>query len=250
MSSASILVSIIYNWAYFHVIGLSLFEVMTISDQIEGVAIWTVPVVGFFSIGFFADLFFRRVERGMTEEQLIATSPTPRFTRWFRKSHDVAVWALAGLLVFSGLISSPNEDWLPYSYLFLFIWFPLISFIFSIPQLQSGYSEFARMLIFFLPPLAALSLGQGSHAAVKDLMTTEPNAVVTSITGDNEANALILRYIEKGLIYRITKENVVVFVPWQHVRSVHQKIESPLKSRLCIWFGVVCGETKLPKLKN
>lgn len=90
--SASILVSIIYDWGFYHALGLSFSEVpTTLADHARSSLEWLPLISSVIFVVIVWNLTMSRIERGMTEEELIKTSPVPKLTIFIRISPYIAM---------------------------------------------------------------------------------------------------------------------------------------------------------------
>ena len=163
--SLSFIVSFFYNWGFFVALEIPLSEVLiTNSDLIQSWLLWLPFVIIASALLLTYDLFITRVERGMTEEEIIANSSHPRFFGWFRKSPYVFIaifsflgfilWVLFGEIFHGGLIFGAP-----------IIWFIFVGWSLNHIAMNNRFSEFTKSLIFWVPPVMFISFFWGFHLA-------------------------------------------------------------------------------------
>ncbi len=85
LTSTLLVLSVVYDFTYLSALNLSFSQIpTTISDHIRSALLWApLLFLGLFSY-FFFEMLLKRAEKGMSEEEIINTSPNPKFTRIFR----------------------------------------------------------------------------------------------------------------------------------------------------------------------
>ena len=110
-------VSVAYDYAFFLALGLTLDELpSSLSEHVRSAVIWAPNVSVAFILYAVVELALQRVEGGRTEEELVASSPTPRFTRMFRRSGDAVVWIGAVIAAVLGPFYSTDSGWVFFSF--------------------------------------------------------------------------------------------------------------------------------------
>lgn len=127
--------SIAYDYGYFMVLGISFSELpTTISDHLRGSLTWIPNTLVIIFAVIAAELFFRRLEQGMTEEEIIQSSSTPEATARFRGSVKYAIIIITLLMIFKFILSIIYN--IEFSYeeqhiTSIIIWFLFHNFLFS-----------------------------------------------------------------------------------------------------------------------
>ena len=98
MSGITILSSIMYEWFYYMVVGSDLIVFLVAADFINLAISWFPGVVLIGVIYSICEFLMMGIEGGRSEEELIAGSPNPEFTKWFRKSPEY----ILGITLFIG----------------------------------------------------------------------------------------------------------------------------------------------------
>jgi hypothetical protein len=236
----ALLLSVVHEWAYFSVIGADLIRFMRIGDYFSVALKWLPETVIFMFLGLALQYVMTRIEGGMSEEELIARSPVPRFTRWFRASANYAM----RLTVLVGV---------PLAVLTLPIW---LSFFIAIPVLVAwvytaewltghervlGWlSPTSKMAFEWLPALVLLIGMYGAWDAVSVLISQQGDREVHLRSGTT-LNVLLLRPLEVGLLVRQPDMEKVLMIPWQDIEEFRKPSKTPpMTSTVCYVFGKFC----------
>lgn len=159
--------SIAYDYGYFLVFGVSFAEMpTTLSDHLRSSLTW-IPSTLLVIFGvFILELFNRRVEQGMTEEEIIQSSPNPKFTAWFRDSLKypiIAVALFAPLTLFLN-IDLPIQAW---QFSSIIIWFIIHNFLFGHKRIIERSTKEFYMLSRWIPAALIFVVFNGAIAANK-----------------------------------------------------------------------------------
>jgi len=149
-------ISVIYDFGYFTYLGLSFAEAPTsISDHIRSSLVWLPTLVFSILAIFIYESAMKRVEGGMTEDELINTSPAPRFTKWFRASpyYFMTITALSvPILWFYGIKPSLNAI----QFSLIIIWFLFHNWIYNHLNIMKNTSTNIYLIGRWLPAIAIL----------------------------------------------------------------------------------------------
>ena len=236
----ALLLSVVHEWAYFSALDSDLIRLMRIEDYFAAVLKWLPWTVIFMFAGWTMQYVTLRIEGGMTEEELIASSPTPRFTRFFRGS---ANWAMRGL-VFIGI---------PLAVLQFPIW---LSFLLAVPVLVGwvyiagwlvghykvlGWLSPQYRLAFVLLPALGILIGTfGAWDGTSDLTANQGDRQVRLSNGAT-MNVLLLRPLKVGLLVRQPSIEQVLLIPWADVKVLRQPSALPPATKTgCLLFEMFC----------
>lgn len=124
--------SIIYDYSFFKVLGTSFSEMpTTLSDHLRSSLAWVPITVFSIIIATIIELFTRRMEQGMTEEEIIQSSKNPTLLRWFRKSPKYGFMLIALIPPYFAIFNKqifPLEAWAISS---VVLWLVFHNFLFS-----------------------------------------------------------------------------------------------------------------------
>lgn len=157
--------SIAYDYGYFMLFGVGFSEMpTTLSDHLRSSLNW-IPNTLLVVFGVVAlELFNRRIEQGMTEEEIIQTSPTPKFTAWFRDSPKYPIIALAVFAPFTLIlnIDLPLQAW---QFSLIIIWFLFHNFLFSHERVLERTSKEFYLFSRWVPAILIYVVFSGAVAA-------------------------------------------------------------------------------------
>ena len=160
-----LILSIAYDYGYFMVFGVGFSEMpTTLSDHLRSSLTW-IPNTLLVAFGVVVlEIFNRRVEQGMTEEEIIQTSPTPKFTAWFRDSPKYPIIALAVFAPFTLIfnIDLPLQAW---QFSLIIIWFIFHNFLFSHERMLERTSKEFYLFSRWVPAILIFVVFSGAVAA-------------------------------------------------------------------------------------
>jgi hypothetical protein len=238
VAGVALIGSVAYDWAYLYAIGASFSDIPTsVADHIRSALNWMPNAVLVVGIVVALELFLRRSEQGMTEEELIRTSPHPRFTAWFRKSPSTLTFFVALTIpVFYILFGHRFSSGLGFA--FAILWFSFSSWVNSHPRIMEKRSPELRFVIHWLPPVVIwiASMGYTSGAV---LWYPVEKPIHSTLYLKNEAAPIQLRairFFDKGIVYKSAPDLPVVFVKWEDVIKIEKPTEKPWQGVIKKWF--------------
>lgn len=231
LSAGLLCLSVVYDFGYFSYLGFSFAEApTTIADHIRSSLLW-LPTTALIIFGVFVfELVNRRVEQGMTEEELIESSPTPRFTKWFRDSPKYLIIALALSVPVSRYfgIKLPLQAW---QFSLIIIWFIAHNWFFSHPRILERSSTQFFLLSRWVPAVAIFVAFQGVVAAE---LSIGVNAKQYKIEfSSKKLEVFLLRTFDEYLLVWHPKSKRHEFIPTSSIRrfSIKTKENSNKKTQ-------------------
>ncbi len=154
-------VSITYDYGFFYVLGTSFAEMpTTLADHLRS-SLNFIPYTIILTFGAFTfEMLNRRIEQGMTEEELIERSPAPKFMERFRNSPKYGMVIIAALVPFTSLfnIDVQMEAWL---FSIIVLWVVLHRFLFGHTRIKERTSVQFRLSSMLIPPVLVWFTYQG-----------------------------------------------------------------------------------------
>ena len=214
IASLSVIVSLIYDWGFFWALGISFSQApTTITDHVQSWIIWLprVIVIGILLLAY--DLLFARVERGLTEEELISTSRNTRIKNIITKP----------LIIFESIISSKMfiiESSILYIILWLLfggilyfaallgltvLWGLFIKRVFAKKKKGIRYPAFMESFSLFVPTAGFILflMGAMSTGVIREELSMSHRLVIDGRAGVTEiVETELLRAFEKWLLIR------------------------------------------------
>lgn len=211
--------SVVYDYGYFLVFGVTFSEIpTTLSDHLRSSLAW-IPSAVFIVFGIFMlELFNRRVEGGMTEDEIIESSPIPKFTAYFRRS---PVYLMFGIAFAAPVAFVLNLDVSLQSWQFCLIisWFLFHNFVFSNKRIMSLTSEAFYFLSRWIPAVLILFLFNGAISA--DNIKKGGGSNYTFEVGERKVEGVLIRVFEKHYLIWLEKDRKIQFISAGEVGSFY-----------------------------
>ena len=238
IASLSMILSVFYDWGFFTALGISFADApTTLSDHMQSWLVW-LPIVAppaVFVLGI--ELLTRRIERGMTEDEIIATSPSPVWMRRIRDSPYyfmgvmgpllVIFWVLFGEIFFDGLFFGLS-----------ICWFLFIGWIFGHPTVKDRHSALFRWSVYWLPPVMIAAFFLGSRSVERAFFPGEYKINVRSTSSTKDVE--ILRSFERWVLVR-EEHNTIAWISLEDIGRMElvQK-PRPFRGLACIFWKNWC----------
>lgn len=241
-SGALLILSVFYDFNFLLALGLTFADVpTTISDHVRSAIVWT-PLVGLMTLAFYMlDMFIRRVERGRTEAEIIASSSTPKFTRAFRAG---AKYLILVMVVLFEMLFGTSISWLYLS--FIFAWGFLSISVVHHPRMGLQFSRTGGRLFIFVPLFVAFVgyFGYGHGQRVLTTPTAQWEVTVKTERGVETRRLAGLRRFSDVAITVDLKKDVAV-LPAETILAANSIRQADgEKSISCKWFGYLCPATE------
>jgi hypothetical protein len=240
VASISLAASLIFDWGFYSALNLSFLEVPTsFTDHMRSALIWFPKVVTALGGLFVFEMLTRRIEHGMTEQEIIESTSNPQRTKRFRDGpYKMLAYISVFVVIAYVLLGDIFLGGLPFG--LIISWFIFSEWAQSHPRIIERRSLHLRLTAHFLPPIASWLFFSGYVDAVKIFQSTTPNLHITVASNTMLEPVTLLRQMDRGLLVK-EANNSVSFRPWSEIK----KIETfgkyvPSKGFLCSWFGVGC----------
>lgn len=234
--------SVAYDYAYLLALGLTLDEIpSSLSEHVRSAVVWAPKVSIAFILYVVVELALRRVEGDRTEEELIASSPTPRFTRAFRRSGDAAIWIGSAIAAVLGPFFSTDSGWVFFS--FMVFWGSLTFSVLGHSRMSTKFDSLPKRLLLVAPILICIVCMQG-HAAGASLKKAETPSWEAMIKLGDETKAHSLLGIRRFTTFAITvtADRRVWLLPNEAILSVRaMKVQDISTLNACRWWQVLCS---------
>lgn len=233
--------STVYDFSFLYALGLNFEELpSTLEDHVRSAIVWVPSALIYLTPLLMYEIFMRRVEGGQSEEELIARSPTPRFTRAFRKSPKVLFAILIPIVIVKEFLFSTS-----YHVLFLAalgLWGLLAFSVVAHPRLGARFTPTAGRLFIMTPIVviwvASLGYGRGNTMMRETIPTW---SVELKGSGFNENRKLVgLRRFSTAAVLIEPGRRVSVLPAESIVRADTLRNPDADLPRICRWFSVNC----------
>ena len=239
-ATTSLLASLVYDWGFFSALSLSFLEIpSSLSDHVRSTLLWFPKVFASFGGLFVFELLTRRIEKGMTEDEIVRSSPNPECMRRFRAGPSlrlitcisfsvVAVCILAGSVLLHALPFALCGIWLRFS-----VWAQ------SAPLIRARRPVAVRLAVHFVPLVIIFLYFSGYTEAVRLYERPAQPAKLTNASSTSETITL-LRLLDKGVLVK-EASGVIAFRPWSEIKHLETPGKyTPVQGILCVWFHVGC----------
>jgi len=186
LSGLSVILTIIYVYGFSKSSGIFLFRYFTINDFLKISIEWLTPSLIGFLISILFYLFTKRVEKGLSEEEIALTSKNPIFTWKFRKFSDtVPLYLIVTIAIIYVILSlfnlvSPLKLYSIWIIAGPFSWLIFISWYVKVPRLVKKWNSKYLILIIILPSIMLYSLFKGLYDGEK-ILSNKNNYSYTKI---------------------------------------------------------------------
>jgi hypothetical protein len=242
LAAALLVASVAYDYAFLLALGVTLDEIpSSLGEHVRSAVVWAPIVSVAFILYAVVELSLRRIEGGRTEDELVARSPTPKFTRAFRRSGDAALWVGAVSAAAVGPFLSTDNGWMFFS--FTVLWGSLTLSVLAHPRLKANFNSVPKRLLLITPVLLSFVCMQGHSAGASLKRSTVPAWDAVVKVGD-QTNTHQLFGIRRFTTFAVavTKERQVWLLPNDAILSL--KAIRPLDIstlNACRWWQVLCS---------
>ena len=241
--SAGVIVSFVYDWGFFFALGIAFSEAPTgISDHVRGWLIWLPIVIAPALFLLAQELLVSRLERGLTEEEIIASSPNPTRTRRRRNRPPKIIAATAVVLfllwlVFGELFSNVRPLAVP------IVWVIFVQWVFRDPRLDADWSASAKNVVIWVPAVFFLVFFYGAWDAKSEMSKASPSyRIELNTMGEEQAGeeVRVLRSFQDWILVRDSDQKVA----WIHSNDVAriERLEAsePFQGLVCVFSSDWC----------
>jgi len=232
-------ISVIYDWGFTQALGLKLINLpTTISDHFRTGLDWSPYLLVLVFLYSAIEFQFQRVERGLTEQEIIESSKNPEKTKKFRERPWKFIKWIFLLMFFSYILLgdsylSPASWYLPI--MLSFVWLYFAEWCYSSPLIKLRRNWVLQAAFTFLPIIFILAFFSGYKASVAAIREPKRVNITFSLPSPNLKGNL-LREFERGVLIIIDSDNLT-FIPWTRIKSIN--IEKKYKYKP-FFRGILC----------
>ena len=220
--AVALVFSIVYDWAMLRALGLELREVpTTINDHARSAVIWLPMVlVGFLGYVVIEGLTLR-IERGLTEDEIVATSKNPRKTKRYRDLPYKLIPVAAAMIVLT--LIALGERALNHGLVLALalLWMAFAQWLNSTP-LIAVRRPFALQLAIVFVPAAFLAFGLAGYVGGRSLLNRPDATHFVRLSNNEDHDIIVGRTFDRVLIAVLPTQRKVVLIPWSEVESIQQ----------------------------
>lgn len=228
-ASMALLLSIIYDYGYFKSLDISFFDVpSSLSDHLRSGLIW-FPVFFFGVAGAtIFELITVRIEKGMSEDEIISSSPNPEKTRKFREGPIKLMPWLAGLIILSYILMGDLFVYgLPIA--FCLLWFWIAPWINNHPRIFQRRPKYIKAIIFWMPVIIIFLYGIGFTDGKRLVHMNKSNCnIILKNPSNKEEPIILLKLLEKGVLFKKPNTNRVSYEKWDNIQRIDKIVDHSL----------------------
>jgi hypothetical protein len=232
------MVSLIYDWGFFHSLGVGYRDIpSSIADHFRTGLIWAPPLFGLFIFYLAWEFQIQRIEKGLTEEEIVNSSKDPDKTRRFReRPYKFLIWVCV-LAVLNYILVGDVASSIP-TVAFAILWLVFADWCYATPLIQLRRNEWVQFLFKYLPTAAILAYAAGYSAGTDAVFWHKSSITINAVGNETKINGTYLRGFESGLLY-LSKDDKPTFIRWDSISSYTFETQyKPYKGLLCSWFNV------------
>lgn len=240
VASFCLAASLLYDWGFYLALDLSFLEVPSVlSDHVRSALLWFPKVAVSLGALLINEMFIQRMEKGMSEDEIIASSPNPERTKRFRESPQKLI-ALTAMLGVIGYVIA-GDFFLGILPLGLCIgWITFSVWAQSPERLLVRRPIAIRLAIHALPPIAMWLFSTGYNDAVRLYQPSAGSSQISIKNTTKPESVVLLRQLDKGLLVK-EQNGAVGFRPWSEIEKIETPGKyTPRKGLICNWLGVWC----------
>lgn len=218
--------------------GVSLSQIpLTISDIVNSIFVWTPFVTLIAASGWLFLLITKRIEQGMTEEEIAQSTPNPEKTKQrrelpFRIAEWTSIIAVALFILFG---QQYYRSLTTIFTMFMVFWFFIGRKLSDHPRIMERRSLWLKLVIVFAPIIIAFVFARGYDDATLVITQTTPNSIVY-LSDKEKISGVTLRNFEKGILIRKLDSTKLTFLPWSDILSIDTQFERTYyRGLICIW---------------
>jgi len=247
VASFGLIVSVLYDWGFLFALNLSFADApTTISDHVRSWLVWLPKIATVIPFFLAFELLTRRIEHGMTEDEINKSSPNPERTEKFRKSPVYAIgWVGVVALILWVLLGGVFADG---AFLGLIvIWLLFTRWVFNHPVVRERHSAPFRFFVRW-GTLVMVSLFFFGFTSARSASSSALLPHRLHMSGGVE-EAHILRSFEKWLLIQ-DKAKKILWVRSDEVRRIEgPAAEPPFRGLVCLLSDKLCLPPESEKTK-
>lgn len=221
VSGGTLVLSVLYEWAYFKVAGFELMSLMTISDLFRLALVW-LPASFLILLGLVMYQFLTQgIEKGLSKQEIAVGPAIPRVFSSFRRSATVFFIWIVGLGAFVNAVFSQEPSFGAIGICAVIFWGYVSNKITDVPRIREQYGATGCAIIVMAPIVVIMCVAYGAGTAQSDLSEEATEYNVDLVEGKSLSRVNILRSLEKGILIKTSMDSSLLFLPWPEVSSVN-----------------------------
>ena len=231
LSGLAFILTVVYIYGLSSSIGVNIQQYISINDYLSYSVKWLTPILATLSITVIFHLLTKRIEKGASEEEIIANSNNPNFTRKFRKitinSFPIILLVIAlldAVLYFFGIIPkymvySISSIALPALWLLFAEWY------IKVPKLTQNWDIIFLKLFIYIPAILIFTFFYGLYQG--DLILNKENVIsLYLVNNQNSVSGKLIITLDKYIILKDESLNKFKIIPTSNVLIMEKNTDS------------------------
>jgi hypothetical protein len=234
--AAGFVISVVYDWGFIRALGMGFAELpTTTADHFRSGLLWFPPLAAAGLVYVAIEFQFQRVERGLTEKEIIESSRKPEWTRKFRGGPQKLFAWMTPLLVITYALVGDAYSTLP-PWVLAIVWMSFSDWCYSTPLIKQRRNRAVQLGFTFVPIIGILAYFSGYNAAIDAAFRKPVEVTLERPQPLQPISGSLLRTLDRGVLI-LPENKLIQFVPWNQVQGIVQKTSyHPFRGLLCEWF--------------
>ncbi|GJH04494.1 hypothetical protein [Paraburkholderia terrae] len=240
LTAATLCLSVLFDWGYLEALGLSFGDVpTTIADHVRDALLWVPAMLTAALVYTTTELMSRRIERGLSEEELTKKSDSGKIASLLRRSpYKLYVVIAIAINILNYLVGDTFAKGM--SLAGPLIMYEIVRWSFSHKQVSESIPRSLRTGITIMVPLCSFMYFFGYAKGIEALYA-KPSVSLVSSESTSPAQVTLLRQMDKGILIK-DATGKAVFYRWDTVKSVSKPLTTATeRNRICRWFNILCN---------
>lgn len=220
--------AVLYIYGMSVSLSFSLFDYLTTTDYLTFSIKWLTPTLVMASLGLIVHLFSERVERGMTEAEIAASTKNPKRTNVLRNLPWVIIEAIvvfATVVYFIGWrihVVSDRTFYEVASGTLPLMWIIFASWYLSAPKLVQGWTKTRTLLFIFLPTLLVFSMFRGLYQG--EVVISDGLPAKKIVTENTSLDAQVVLNLDGYYLIKKKSEKEIVVIRRSRVQEIREQL--------------------------
>ena len=241
VTGSAFIATVVYLFGYSSTLRLNLFLYFGLNDYLRLAVEWLPPVLVAWLFGAMLNEYFKRLERGLTEDEIVATSSNPRKTSRFRDLADRAFPVLIVVMAISDTVLYYIGD-MPRERVFLtwgaaapLLWLASVNWYVRVPRLAARVAsvpgKYLGVVVIPMFLLGTFFYGVYSGVTGDRLLLPTADVVITLTDGSGGTCGRILFAPSDLLVFRHARDSTVTVYATDSVREI-EHVECPERATI------------------
>jgi hypothetical protein len=240
VASFALVVSVFYDWGFFSALGLQFSEAPTsVSDHVRSWIVW-LPKASLSILGVLIfEMLTKRIEKGMTEGEIIESSPNPSVTHK-RRQFPFKLLKFSGILIVVSWVVFGDAFQAGLTLGLIISWFTFSFWVFNQQRVLARFSDTFRILVHWAPPIVIWFYFSGSNDALLRIHSSQSSVVQIKAQRDFPETVRMVRSFERWLLVKDANNRVFWISSEDVLRIERGKDPTPFRGIACWASRALC----------